>query len=209
MKTRSSAALRSGKPADSLPDFAMNEGGCDGRPAHQPTWPVLFGRDVSQRRASFEEGLLNGLVIAVDDPYRGIPLGDVGEPLQPFRIEANPGVGQGDPVMPGFGESHVASPTRGRVPRSHDPIPGVLRRQSLGQGDRLVGRAPVDQDDLIGLAGLPRDRCDELADRHLLVADRNDKADTRQGPVRRFAVRLTHVARFPRNIVHKTFRTAV
>ena len=162
------------------------------RPAHQATRPVLFGRDVSQRRAAFEEGLLNGFVIAVDDQDRRVPLDDVGEPPQPCRIETNARVGQGDPVMPGFGESHVASPTRGRVPRSHDPIPGVPRRQSFGQGNRLVGRAPIDQDDLIGVADLPRDRGDELADRPGLVLYRDNQGNVQVALVsiwRRFPTR--------------------
>ena len=146
-----------GKPADSLPDIAMNEGGCDEGAAHRPTWPVLFGRDVSQRRASFQEGLPHGLVVAVDDANRGILLGDLGKPLQPLCVETNARVGQGDPVVSGGGDPHVPTPAGCRVARLHDPEPRVILCDCACQGDGAIVRAPVHQDHLVRQASLPAD----------------------------------------------------
>jgi hypothetical protein len=57
-----------------------------------------------------------GFVVSIDDADLWIRFECRGKLLQPAVVQAYPGIGESNPVVPGGSNSYVAPLTRGRIP---------------------------------------------------------------------------------------------
>ena len=139
-----------GETADGVDDGAVHQERGNRRAPYRAGRCHPLGRHVRDRRALLEVGRRRDLVVPVHHLSLGVVQVGTPQPLQPRRLQGEPGVGDRDPVVTARLDSHVPPAARRRRPRL-DHREAVVVPQVVPQHiDGAVHGTAVYDHDLIG-----------------------------------------------------------